>query len=309
MKSGFVALVGRPNVGKSTLLNRLVGQKVAIISPKPQTTRRRILGVAEGPGYQMVLIDTPGFYPASHLLGEKMLKTAQQQAQEADTVVLLLDAWEPETDADLQAARFLEKVSRQEGIPVILVVNKIDLIPRENREMQEEHLRDVYSKLRVTPSTDTTFPAALHCISAATGEGVPGLLEDLVGRLTEGAQFFPSGQVTDQPLKLQMEELVREKVLEATRQEVPHSTHVELEDIEDRKEGELLYLRGFIYVEKESQKGIVVGKGASRLKWIGTQARQEIERLSGKKVFLDLRVKVKDDWRRREDLLRSWGYE
>jgi len=307
-KSGFVALVGRPNVGKSTLLNRLVGHKVAIISPKPQTTRRRILGVMGGPNYQVVLVDTPGFYPPAHRLGEKMLKSAQQEAREADLVLFLLDAQKPDTDADYRAARFLENMSREKAIPVLMVVNKIDLVRPEKRAA-------LLRRVRGTPPDENAeqsampFPILVRAVSAHTGEGLEELVAAILERLAEGAAFFPPDQVTDQSLKLQIEELVREKVLEATRQEVPHSIHVEIEDLEERREGEMLYLRGFIYVEKDSQKGIVVGKGGERLKWIGTGARGEIELLVGKQVFLDLRVKVKEEWRRRDDLLRAWGYE
>lgn len=293
-RSGFVALLGKPNVGKSTLLNGMVGTKVAITSPKPGTTRRRVLGVRHGPDHQIVFVDTPGFYPAENLLGRRMLKSAQSEGQEADLVLLVTEATHMPTDDDRRVAEFLQGV----GAPKILVVNKVDLVkPKEAMLPRIE----AYRELGVF---DEIFP-----VSATQGDNLDRLIEALVARLPEGQPYFPEDQVSDQNQDIMAEEIIREKVLLNTRQEVPHAVAVQIEESRPGENPETHFLRAIVYVEREGQKAIVVGKGGAMLKKIGTMAREDLERHFGKRVFLDLWVKVKEDWRDRSDWLRTLGYE
>ncbi len=293
-RSGFVALLGKPNVGKSTLLNRLVGAKVAITSPKPQTTRRRILGVRHGEGHQIVFVDTPGFYPAEHMLGRRMLESARTEGQEADLVVMVVEGTHLPTDDDRRVGEFLQSVRA----PKLLVVNKVDLVhPKEEllpRMVAYQQLGDFQE----------VFP-----LSAREGENLEPLIEALLARLPEGDPYFPADQVSDQNQEILVEEIIREKVLLGTRHEVPHAVAVHLEEFRPGQNPATQYIRALVYVEREGQKAILVGKGGARLKKIGTTARAELEPLLGKPVFLDLWVKVKEDWRDRSDWLRTLGYE
>lgn len=293
-RSGFVALIGKPNVGKSTLLNRLVGTKVAITSPKPQTTRRRILGVRHGPDHQIVFVDTPGFHPAEHKLGERMLKSAQTEGSEADVVALVVEATHMPTDDDRRVVEFLKTVHA----PKLLVVNKTDLV-----KPKEEMLPRIqaYSDLG---GFEEVFP-----VSAVQGDNLDPLVQALLEMLPEGDPFFPEDQVSDQNREILAEEIIREKVLMNTRQEVPHAVAVQLEEFRPGESPDTLYMRAVIFVEREGQKGILVGKGGAMLKKIGSLAREELEFLFGQKIFLDLWVKVKEDWRDRPDWLRALGYE
>ena len=285
MKSGFVAVAGRPNVGKSTLVNALCGGKVAIVSDKPQTTRRRIAGVANGEDHQLVLVDLPGFQRPRDPLTERMQRTVDQAFEDVDAVLFVLSARERIGAGD----RFIAERIFALGVPVVIALNKVDRLKPGHIATQ----MDTASKLG-------DFHA-LHPVSAKTGDGVAALREELVGLLPEGPAYFPPEQRTDLPLEAQVAELVREKALELTREEVPHAVSVEVEEL-----GEKL-VRASVYVETDSQKQILVGRRGSMVKEMGVRARPEIEALLGRQVFLELQVKVKPKWRRDERLLERLG--
>ncbi|MBI3924879.1 MAG: GTPase Era [Armatimonadetes bacterium] len=291
-RSGFVALLGKPNVGKSSLLNRLVGTKVAIVSSKPQTTRRRILGVLHGGDHQIVFVDTPGMAKPLHALGRKMLEAARSEGREADMIVFVTEVTHEPTSEDRSVVGYLRQLEK----PLILVGNKLDL------RSLEEGLQALAEYRRLAD-----FELALP-VSAHTGQGLAQLVEALEARLPEGPPFFPADQVTDQNQRILIEEILREKVLRNTRQEIPHSVAVQVEEMRPGEDPSLLYVSAYLYVERDSQKGIVIGKGGALLKKIGAEARQELEGLLGQKIFLDLWVKVKHDWREREDWLAALGY-
>jgi GTP-binding protein Era len=285
VKSGIVAVAGRPNVGKSTLVNALCGGKVAIVSDKPQTTRRRIFGVANGDDWQLVLADLPGFQRPRDALTEHMQRTVDSSFEDVDAVLLVLDARERIGAGD----RFIAKRVFELGVPVVIALNKVDRLKPGHIAQQLENgarLGDF---------------EAIHPVSARTGDGVDALREELVGLLPEGPAYFPPEQRTDLSLEEQIAELVREKALQLTRDEVPHAITVEVEELDER------VVRANLYVETDSQKQIVVGRGGKMVKEIGTRARPEIEALLGHKVFLELQVKVKPRWRRDERLLERLG--
>ena len=285
MKSGFVAVAGRPNVGKSTLVNALAGGKVAITSDKPQTTRRRIFGVANGPDHQLVLADLPGFQRPRDALTEHMQRTVDSSFEDVDAVLFVLDARERIGSGD----RFIARRVFELGVPVVIAVNKVD-------RLKPGH---VASQMQ-TASQLGDFHA-LHPVSAKTGDGVEALRDELVGLLPEGPAYFPDDQRTDLTAEEQIAELVREKAIQLTRDEVPHSVTAEVEEIEDR------VVRVAVYVETASQKQILVGKGGSMVREIGTRARPEVEALLGHPVFLELAVKVRPKWRRDERMLERLG--
>lgn len=295
--SGFVAVVGKPNVGKSTLVNTIVGQKVAIISSKPQTTRHRILGVKNGPGYQIVFVDTPGIHKAAHQLGRYMVKTYRSEIHNADLIVFMADATHDAKTEDKIALDIIFGKKSRIDVPIFLAINKIDITDSVDVEERCKFFESAGNFLKVFK------------ISAKTGKGVNDLVDSIVQALPQGPPYFPPGQVTDQNPEFQASEIVREKVLEMTRQEVPHCVFVHTEELREGSTPDTIYIREIIYVERKSQKGIIIGKDGKRLKIIGTLARKELEFISGKKVYLDLWVKVKEDWRDRKDLLRSWGYD
>jgi GTPase len=285
MRSGFVAVAGRPNVGKSTLVNALCGGKVAIVSDKPQTTRRRIFGIANGEDYQLVLADLPGFQRPLDPLTERMQKTVDAAFEEVEAVLFVLSARERIGAGD----RFI--ASRVFGleVPVVIALNKVDRLKAGHVAQQMEAGARLGSF------------HALHPVSAKTGDGIPALRDELVGLLPDGPRYFPQEQRSDLSLELQLAELVREKALWLTRDEVPHAISVEVEEIEEK------VVRASILVETESQKQIVVGKGGALVKEIGTRARPEIEALLGHPVFLELKVKVRPRWRRDETTLERLG--
>jgi GTP-binding protein Era len=285
VRSGFVAVAGRPNVGKSTLVNALAGGKVAITSDKPQTTRRRIFGVANGPDYQLVLADLPGFQRPRDELTENMQRTVDSSFEDVDAVLFVLDARDRIGSGD----RFIARRVFELGVPVVIAVNKVD-------RLKPGH---VASQMQ-TASQLGDFHA-LHPVSAKTGDGVEELRAELVGLLPEGPAYFPLDQRTDLSEEEQIAELVREKALQLTRDEVPHSLTAEVEEIEDR------VVRVAIYVETDSQKQILVGKGGSMVREIGTRARPEVEALLGHPVFLELVVKVRPKWRRDRRMLERLG--
>ena len=285
MKSGFVAVAGRPNVGKSTLVNALCGGKVAIVSDKPQTTRRRIAGVANGADYQLVLVDLPGFQRPLDPMTERMQRTVDHAFEDVDAVLFVLSARDRIGAGD----RFIAERVFSLGIPVVIALNKVDRLKPGHIATQ----MDTASKLGEFH--------ALHPVSAKTGDGVQELGTELVELLPEGPPYFPPEQRSDLPLEVQVAELVREKALALTREELPHAISVEVDELGKK------VLRANLYVETESQKQIVVGRGGSVVKQIGIKARPEIEQLLGHPVFLELQVKVRPKWRRDERLLERLG--
>ena len=290
--SGFVSVIGRPNVGKSTLVNSLIGQKIAIMSDKPQTTRNKILCVLTLSDSQILFIDTPGIHKPKHKLGEYMVRQAEATLKEVDVILFVVDATE---EMGAGEKYILERLAAVKT-PVILIVNKIDLIQKEKLLPIIDNYRAHYQFAAVVP------------VSAIRKENLAGLVDEIKGRLLPGPQYYPDDMVTDQPERLIVAELVREKVLTLTREEIPHAIAVDIEEMVKRS-NEDVYIRAVIYVERDSQKGIVIGAGGVLLKEIGKLARTDIENLLGSKVFLDLWVKVKKDWRNRDGLLRSFGYE
>jgi GTPase len=285
VRSGFVAVAGRPNVGKSTLVNELCGGKVAIVSDKPQTTRRRVSGVANGDGYQLVLVDLPGFQRPRDPLTEHMQRTVDESLADVDGVLFVLAADERIGPGD----RFIAARVFDGDAPVVVALNKVDRV----------NPAEIASQIAAAAELGDFH--ALHPVSARTGDGVVALRKELAALLPEGPAYFPEGEVTDLPLEAQIGELVREKALALTRDEVPHAVTVEVEEIEDGR------VRSVVYVETESQKAIVVGKGGRMIREIGSRARPEIELLLGRKVFLELTVKVRPRWRRDEAMLARLG--
>jgi GTPase len=285
VRSGFVAVAGRPNVGKSTLVNALCGAKVAIVSDKPQTTRRRIHGVANGPDYQLVLVDLPGFQRPLDTMTERMQRTVDGAFEDVDGVLLVLAANERIGGGD----RFVAARAFGTGVPVVVALNKVDRVPRG----------DVPARLLEAASLGDF--RELHPVSARTGEGVDELRESLVGLLSDGPAYFPADELTDLSVEDRIAELVREQALARVREEVPHALTVEITDLEDG------HVRGVVYVETESQKGIVVGKGGTMIKAIGSGARPAIEDLLGRHVYLELQVKVRPKWRKDAGLLERLG--
>jgi len=285
LKSGFVAIAGRPNVGKSTLVNALCGGKVAIVSNKPQTTRRRIFGIMNGEDYQLVLVDMPGFQRPLDLLTERMQRTVSKSFEDADAVIFMLSAQERIGAGD----RFIAQTVFALGVPVVIVLNKVD-------QQKPGHIAQ-----QMKTAAELGDFHALHPVSAKTGDGIPELREELLGLLSEGVAYFPRDAITDMPLEVRLAELIREKALALTRDEVPHSLSVELEEITER------VIRARIMVETESQKQILVGRAGRMVKEIGVQARPEIEQLVGHRVFLDLKVKVEPHWRRDQATLERLG--
>lgn len=285
MKSGIVAVAGRPNVGKSTLVNALCGEKVAITSKVPNTTRRRIFGVANGPDYQLALVDLPGFQRPIDLLTRRLQTTVDTAFEDVDAVLLVVDARERIGAGD----RFVARRVFGLGKPVVIALNKID-------RLKPAHIA---SQMK-TAATLGDFHA-LHPVSALTGEGVDELRADLVHLLPEGPAYFERDRVTDLPLEERIAEVIREKALQLTREEVPHAILVQVTEIEERT------VRAILYVETESQKGILVGKRGGMIREIGTRARPEIEALLGHPVFLDLTVKVRPKWRRDPRVLARLG--
>ena len=296
-RAGFAAIVGRPNVGKSTLLNRLLGQKLAIVSPKPQTTRSRILGVVTRADAQVALLDTPGLHVARGGLNARMVQQALRTLAEADVTLFLIEAGSPAIDAPTRKALDQVKAARK---PTLLVINKIDAVPRAQ-------LLPLIDRWRREHEWTDLYP-----LSALTGENVPGFLDALVGHLPEGAPLFPSEVWTDVPERELCAELIREQILRQTEQEVPYSAAVLVEEFDEseREVGPrgLVRISATVLVERDSQKAILIGKGGSRLKAIGTKARGQIEKLLGCKVFLQLHVRVEKDWTQSARGLRRAGY-
>lgn len=291
-KSGFISIIGRPNVGKSTFLNRVIGQKIAIMSDKPQTTRNKVQGVLTTNDAQLVFIDTPGIHKPKHKLGDFMMKVAQNTLKEVDIVLFMVNAEE----GFGRGEEFILDKFQSIKTPVFLVINKIDLVhPDQLMEIIVSY-KEKYPFAEIIP------------ISALEGNNLEVLLDVIKKYIPEGPQYYPADQVTDHPERFIVSELIREKALHLTREEIPHSLAVVIEKMERIEDKDVVHVMATIIVERDSQKGIVIGKQGSMLKEIGKRARQDIENLLGTKVFLELWVKVQKDWRNKMSQLRDFGF-
>jgi len=293
MKAGFIAIVGRPNVGKSTLINKMVAEKVAIVSDKAGTTRDNIKGILNVKDNQYIFIDTPGIHKPQHLLGEYMTNIAINILKDVDVILFLIDASKTIGTGDMFV---MDRINENSNKPKILLVNKVDLI---SNEQKEEKLKEIEEKLGKFDKI--IFASAMYSF------GIAQLLEALDPYLEEGVKYYPDDMYTDMSTYRIITEIVREKILLKTRDEIPHSVAVEIIDVE-RNEGKKDKFNINIYVERDSQKGIIIGKNGKMLKDIGMEARQEIEDLLGEKIYLGLWVKVKDDWRKKKPFLKEMGY-
>jgi GTP-binding protein Era len=294
-KSGYVSLTGRPNVGKSTLLNAILGEKVAIVSPKPQTTRNRIVGVKTLPDAQIVFVDTPGIHKPKHKLGEIIVKEASETAKEADMILFMV---EPEMPGS--GDKFIIEMLKDMNKPVFLLINKADAVKKPLMLPVIDAYRGLYPFKEIMP------------ISALKADGIDLLLEPIVKYLPEGPKYYPDDITTDQLERFMVSEIIREKIMRRTKEEIPHSVAVEITEWSERPAEQgagAVFIRANIFVEREGQKGIIIGKGGERLKAVGTDARIEIEKLLDAKVFLELWVKIKKDWRSDERILKELGFK
>ncbi|WHY84755.1 GTPase Era [Neobacillus novalis] len=291
-RSGFISIIGRPNVGKSTFLNRVIGQKIAIMSDKPQTTRNKIQGVLTVNDAQMIFIDTPGIHKPKHKLGDFMMKVAQNTLKEVDLILFMVNAEE----GFGRGEEFILEKFQTVNTPIFLVINKIDQIHPDELLPIIQSYKDKYAFKEIVP------------ISALEGNNVERLLDQIKSFLPEGPQYYPADQVTDHPERFIITELIREKALHLTREEIPHSLAVVLDKMEQQKGKDIIHVMATVIVERDSQKGIIIGKQGSMLKEIGKRARVDIENLLGSKVFLELWVKVQKDWRNKMSQLRDYGF-
>lgn len=292
-QSGFISLVGRPNVGKSTLMNHLIGEKIAITSNKPQTTRNKITSILTKENFQCIFIDTPGIHKPRHKLGEYMMKSAENTLNEVDAVLMLIEP----TDRILEADRYVAERLKNVKTPVILVINKVDTVEKSNLLKIIEVYKNLYEFADIIP------------ISALKGENTDRLLDIIKKYLPEGPQYFPEDMVTDQPERQIASEIIREKALQLLQDEIPHGIAVEIMSMKKRTEKNLVDVEATIYCEKDSHKGIIIGKQGAMLKKIGSRARGDMERLLGSPIYLQLWVKVKKDWRDSDFLLKNFGYD
>src|SRR6266516_3790895 len=292
-RSGFVSIIGRPNAGKWTLLNSILGEKIVITSDKPQTTRNRIKGIHNIPGAQMVFIDTPGIHRAKSMLNKYMVYEALASIKEVDVILLLVEADAPAGSGDALILDLLAGVAT----PVLLVINKIDLVPKEALLAGIERYAHLYPFREIVP------------VSALSGDCVQRVVESVRSYLPEGPVYFPDDILTDLPERFIVAEIIREKVFRLTRDEVPYSVAVEVETFKERPDGGLISIAAVINVERDSQKGIVIGRKGDMLKKIGMQARREIEQLLDSKVFLELFVRVRKDWSENPRMMKELGYE
>lgn len=290
-RSGFVAIIGRPNVGKSTLMNHLIGQKIAIMSDKPQTTRNKIHGVYTTEDTQIVFLDTPGIHKPQSKLGNYMMQTAESALKEVEAALFLVDVSEGIGGGD----RFIIEQLKKVKTPVFLVMNKIDKVEPEQLLPMITQYNELYEFAETVP------------ISALNGNNVSRLLEQISRYLPEGPQYYPADQITDHPEQFVCAELIREKILHMSREEIPHSIAVTIEDMRVQENG-VVYIGAVIFVERDSQKGIIIGKRGDFLKEVGKQARKDIEALLGSRTFLELWVKVKKDWRNQDRVLKDLGF-
>ncbi|MCA1063439.1 GTPase Era [Rossellomorea sp. AcN35-11] len=291
-KSGFISIIGRPNVGKSTFLNRVIGQKIAIMSDKPQTTRNKVQGVCTTDDAQMIFIDTPGIHKPKHKLGDFMMKIAQNTLKEVDVILFMVNVEEGIGKGD----HFIIEKLKGVKTPVFLILNKIDQIHPDALLPMIQQYNDLFPFAATVP------------ISALEGNNVENLLQIIKEQLPEGPQFYPADQITDHPERFIVSELIREKVLHLTREEIPHSIAVVIDKMERKQDKDLIDVMATIIVERDSQKGIIIGKQGSMLKEVGKRSRVDIENLLGTKVYLELWVKVQKDWRNRSANLRDFGF-
>lgn len=291
-KSGFISIIGRPNVGKSTFMNKVLGQKVAIMSDKPQTTRNKVQGVHTTEHSQMIFIDTPGVHKPKHQLGEHMMRVTRNTLRETEVVLFIINA----SDEIGRGDEYIIDMLRDTDTPIILVLNKIDLIHPDELLRQIDVYQDKLPFCEVVP------------ISALQGNNVDRLVEVIDSYLPEGPMYYPEDRITDHPEHFIVSELIREKVIHLTAEEIPHAIGVEIDKMKAGDEDDKVHVQATIYVERASQKGMVIGKGGKMLKEVGKRARQDIENLLGSKVYLELWVKVQKDWRNRTDFIRNLGY-
>lgn len=296
-RSGYVALVGEPNVGKSTLLNALLGQKLSIVTPKPQTTRHKIVGILTGEDFQIIFLDTPGLIKPKYALQEVMMAFANEAIGDADIIVLLADASDRKSFGALKSSDLISHVlESKDEQPVFLVLNKIDQVKKNEILPMMQSFSEAYPFKEIIP------------VSALKGENLNDLERTIISYLPEGQPFYPENHVSDRDERFFVSELIREEIFKEFREEVPYSTTVEIEEFRENENGGKTYVRAVIYVEKNSQKGIIIGKGGGGLKHIGQNARRQIEELIGRKMFLELFVKVKDGWRNDKKSLSQLGY-
>ncbi len=294
MKFGTVAIIGRSNVGKSTLLNRLLGEKISIVSSKPQTTRTRVMGIVHAEGAQIAFLDTPGLHKPDHLLNRRMVRAAVETLEDADVLYMLMEATSRPGPGDLSAIKYMKEALAKQPRPVILVMTKIDLVNKHKMLPVLDQYAQLFAWTEVVP------------VSAQVNDNVERLLAVTVPYLPSGEGLYGEDVVTDQTMRTLAAEMIREKVIQATEDEVPYATAVEIDEFIE--EGRLAKIRASIMVERETQKGILIGKQGERLKSIGTQARLDMEKVFGMKVFLELWVKVRKDWREDEQALVQLGY-
>jgi GTP-binding protein Era len=292
-RAGFISILGRPNVGKSTLFNRILGEKIAIITEKPQTTRNRILGIKNVEGGQLIFLDTPGLHEGRSELNQRMVRTAMASGQDAEILLFIIEASLPLVEKDRQ---MIESFKGSKGIPY-LVINKIDLVKRETLLPIIDQYQRLHPFYKIIP------------ISAITGEGVDILLDEILKVLPESPPYFPEEMVTDQAERFLVSEIIREKVIQQCYQEIPYSTAVTIEEFKERPERNLVFIRGTIHVERNSQKRILIGKGGQKLRRIGEMARKEAEAFLERRVFLELWVNVEKDWTRDPRALNRLGYQ
>lgn len=288
--SGYVSIIGKPNVGKSTLLNAILGEKIAIVTPKPQTTRNRIIGIKTLPRAQIIFIDTPGVHRPRHRLGETMVRSALESLNEVDVIIYMVEPFEP-GQGDMYIINLLKKVKS----PVFLIINKIDMVKKNEILPVIEQYKNLYSFKEIIP------------VSALKKDGVSLLMEKICEYLPKGPKFYPDDLITDQMERFMVSEIIREKIMNVTEEELPYSVAVEVNKWNERQDG-LINISCNIYVEREGQKAIIIGKKGEMLKKIGSTARSDIEKLLNTKVFLELWVKVKRNWRNNDQLLKELGY-
>jgi GTP-binding protein Era len=291
-KSGFISVLGRPNVGKSTLFNRLLGDKIAIVAEKPQTTRNRILGIKNVEGGQLIFLDTPGIHPGRSELNQRMVRTAIASGRDAEVILFLIEATAPRVERDRE---MIEPLRGSSGIP-FLVINKIDLVKRKNLLPIIDQYQTLHSFKEILP------------VSAMTGEGIDILLDEILKVLPESPPYYPEDMVTDQTERFWVSEIIREKVIRQSYQEIPYSTAITIEAFKEHSEKNLMVIKGTIHVERDSQKKILIGKGGQRLRKIGEAARKEVEGLLGTRVFLELWVSVEKNWTQDPRALNRLGY-
>jgi GTP-binding protein Era len=291
-KSGFVAIVGKPNAGKSTLLNSFLGQKLSIVTPKAQTTRNKITGILTGKNYQIVFFDTPGIFEPSYKLQQYMVKNAMKSASDADLILLMIDTLYKPDDSEKNVIKMIKEMKKK----TVLVLNKVDKIPDKGL------LLPLIAEYNAQYGFDEIVP-----ISALRGDGVSKLLDIILQSLSDGGMYYPEDEISDMPERFFVAEIIREKLFMQTQEEIPYSTTVQTDEMKTREDGKM-YIRATIYVERGSQKGIIIGNKGSMLKKIGQEARQSIERWLDAPVYLDLWVSVKSDWRDKDFNLREFGY-